>query len=81
MPKFLPKLSERTDRLRKLLKKSRRGNGEPNKKKILDNRTLRTSHKSDCTQWMDFFNQKHWQLTKNFVSLERSAFLFEKFFS
>ena len=34
MTKFLPKLLERTDTLRKLLKRTRHGNGEPNKKRI-----------------------------------------------
>ena len=32
MTKFLPKLSEKTDRLRKLLKKTNHENGDPNKK-------------------------------------------------
>ena len=36
MAKFLPKLSERTDRLRKLLKRTKHGIGEPNKKKTLE---------------------------------------------
>ena len=34
LAKFLPKLSEKTDRLRKLLKKTNHGFGEKNKKKI-----------------------------------------------
>ena len=35
MAKFLPKISEQTDQLRKLLKKMNHGTGEKNNKKIL----------------------------------------------